>query len=459
MAKIAFVDKTGCLNSVAWTCLKEGHDVVYWIQDKKYSKIGDGLVPKVDNEKEVIDFNPDVVYVYQDPHRVISLTSKHLVAYGSTLLASKLEDERFYAVSLARTYNLKTPTTFRFDKIDEISDFLDTREGKKEWVFKTEGKDNGTSTHVTESDEHLRAILNFEKDSKDTKSFILQERIEGIEVSIEGWFDYRLSPPRGPWIQPINSTIERKRLLPGDVGPMTGCMFSLVWAWPGQRPKLFRQTLEKMTPHLTKIKYIGPIDGNFIIDYMTRTPYFLEWTPRLGWNAFEAFMYGLSEPYTVGEFLVNLGKGDLHNYKLNNDYLGVVRLYAPTAPGMPIFAPYDIDKRLFPKDVYVDNQQLRVVGCNSIHNMSVIMEAAAGGHTVKEATREIYEDVIPQVITTDLIYRNDLCEVADDIELLEEWGYITKKERDTHDYRPLPPMSQYVSVEDSQADQDPPVTS
>ena len=118
MAKIAFVDKTGCLNSVAWTCLKEGHDVVYWIQDKKYSKIGDGLVPKVDNEKEVIDFNPDVVYVYQDPHRVISLTSKHLVAYGSTLLASKLEDERFYAVSLARTYNLKTPTTFRFDKID-----------------------------------------------------------------------------------------------------------------------------------------------------------------------------------------------------------------------------------------------------------------------------------------------------------------------------------------------------
>ena len=458
MARLAFIDKTGNLCSTAWTCLKEGHDVVYWIEDK--SKIGNGLIPKVNSEKEVVDFHPDVVYVYQDPHRVVSLTGKDLTAYGSSLLASKLEDERLYATSLCERYGIKVSSTFLFNSAKEAYDFLDTQEGKtrKGWVFKTNGKGSVASTHVTESDEHLRAVLDFESHFKEIKSFILQERVEGIEVSIEGWFDYRL-PSGSQWIMPINSTIERKRLMSGNVGSMTGCMYSVVWAWPGLQPKLFRQTLLKMTPHLVKIKYVGPIDGNFIIDYKTRTPYFLEWTSRLGWNAFEAFMYGLDKPGTVGELLVSLGTGVLHNYKLSNTYFGAVRLYAPMCPDLPIFAPLDSDKRLFPKDVYLDDdKQLRAVGLEAVCGLSVIMEAVAGGSTVKEASREIYEDVIPQVVTTDLAYRDDMECIAKDIELLEAWGYITKSDKPTHDYH-----RGFVSVEDSQEaqanpDQDTPTT-
>jgi len=414
---------------------------VYWIQDKDSSKIGNGLVPKVQSEKEIVDFHPDVVYVYQDPHRVMSLTSKHLVAFGSSLLASKLEDARLYAVSLAESFGLKAPSTFEFDDVDKAYDFLDSKEGKtrKGWVFKAEGSTYVGTTHVTESDEHLRSVLDFESHSKNVESFVLQERVEGIEISIEGWFDYRLP---SPWLSPINSTIERKRLMSGNVGPMAGCMGSVVWAWPSTNPKLFRQTLEKMTPHLTKIKYVGPLDGNFIIDYKTRTPYFLEWTPRLGWNAFEAFMYSLSEPYTVGELLVNLGRGLLHKYKFSNDYTAAVRLYVPTAPNVPVFAPYEYDRRLFPKDVYKDdNKQLRTVGREATLGLSVIMETVAAGSTIKEATREVYEDVIPEVITTDLTYRNDMEDIARDIELLEAWGYITKKPVEPRRYVPTPPVS------------------
>jgi len=454
MARLAFIDKTGCLNSVVWTCLKEGHDVVYWIEEK--SKIGDGLVPKVDNEKEIIDFHPDVVYVYQDPHRVMSLTSKHLVAYGSSLLASKLEDARLYAVSLAENFDIKIPSTFQFNSVEEACDFLDRDKTRKGWVFKAEGLDDAGTTHITESDDHLRAVLDFEKNSREIKSFILQERIEGIEVSIEGWFDYRLPAPGGPWIQPFNSTIERKRLMSGDIGPMTGCMGSVIWAWPGLRPKLFRQTLEKMTPHLIKIKYVGPLDGNFIIDYKTRTPYFLEWTPRLGWNAFEAFMYGLTEPWTVGELLVKLGRGDLRNYKFSNDYLAAVRLYVPTAPDVPIFSPYEYDKRLFPKNVYRDDdKQLKTVGCETTHGLSVVLEAVAGGHTIKEATREVYEDAISQVVATDLTYRDDLEDVCKDIEMLEAWGYVTKKPAEPYRHVPLVPSVSY----EPKADQDTPSSS
>ena len=432
MAKLAFVDKTGKLNSVAWTCLKDGHDVIYWITgDKEHQKIGDGLVPKAQSEKDILDFHPDVVFVYQDPHIVDSLTKKHLVAFGSTLLASKLEDERLYAASLADRYEMKVPQTVKFTNIEDVNDFLETRDGrsKKEWVFKTEGTKGGT-THVTLSDDHLRSVIKYEENINDPRAFILQERIEGIEISIEGWFDYRLQAPDGPWIKPFNSTIEQKKLMADDVGPLMGCMGSIVWAWPSSNPKLARQTLEKLTPHLTQIKYIGPIDGNFIIDYKTRTPWFLEWTPRFGWNAFESFMYGLQAPSTVGEMLVSLGRGDLRKYRLTKGYMGAVRLYAPACPDMPVYAPYDSDKRLFPKDVYFDKSTgiLHTVGLEYAQNLSIVFEACGGGNTLKEACREIYEDVIPQVEMADITYRNDLgsSKMEHDIEILEAWGYITK---------------------------------
>ena len=431
--KLAFIDKTGCLHSVVWTVFKEGHDVLYWIQEKDYQKIGNGLVEKADSEKEIVDFHPDIVYVYKDPRKVLSLTGKHLTAFGSSLYASKLEDERFYAVSLADKYGIQIPRTFQFTNVEDAKSFLKTQEGKtrRGWVFKvSKGETDASTTHVTESKEHLHSVLDYEQSTDHAKSFILQERIEGIEISIEGWFDYRLPPPDGPWIKPINSTLERKRLMSGDNGPMIGCMGSIVWAWPSVSTKLFRQTLEKITPHLKEIKYVGPLDGNFIIDYKTKVPYFLEWTPRLGWNAFEAFMYGLSSS-TLGEFLVRLGSGELTKYAFHDNYLSGVRLFAPQAINMPIFAPYQEDKRLFPKDVWYDTKDdtLKTVGTGGPNSLTCIMEACSSGYTIKGCMNTVYENVIPQVTVTDLTFRNDIGEQAiKDVELLEAWGYLTKKD-------------------------------
>ena len=68
------------------------------------------------------------------------------------------------------------------------------------------------------------------------------------------------------------------------------------------------------------------------------------------------------------------------------------------------------------------------MGLEYAQNLSIVFEACGGGNTLKEACREIYEDVIPQVEMADITYRNDLgsSKMEHDIEILEAWGYITK---------------------------------
>ncbi|MDP3004278.1 MAG: phosphoribosylamine--glycine ligase, partial [Candidatus Azambacteria bacterium] len=52
------------------------------------------------------------------------------------------------------------------------------------------------------------------------------------------------------FILPINVNFEHKRVFPGDIGPFTGEMGTLMfWSEPN---KLFRMTLEKMKPALVE---------------------------------------------------------------------------------------------------------------------------------------------------------------------------------------------------------------
>ena len=217
---------------------------------------------------------------------------------------------------------------------------------------------------------------------------------------------------------------------------MTGCMGSLVWEWPQERPKLFRQTLENMTAWLKSAEYIGPIDGNFIIDYKEHKPYFIEFSPRLGWNAFEALMamHGVN-------WLEQLAKGELKRDQFTPAYqnFGIaVRLYVPAIKDMPILAPLDEGYQLYPKDIYRDEEdQLRVVGTEGIPSFAIIFEATGTGSTVQRAASVVYEDVIPSVTAPDLAFRDDIGEkAAQDIELLEQWGYIVHADpkRKSHPY-------------------------
>jgi len=425
--RIGFVDNSGSLFSVAWHVKGEGHGVRYVIQEEAEEEkvIGEGLVEHTTLD-ELIKWNPDAILTYKSSKAAEKLTKAKIPNFGSSQWADKLEDDRLYAANIVKEYSSGVlPDTHKFNSAEEARDFLHESGKRHDWVFKADGAGgvDVSTTHVTKSRDHLLAVLDYEE-QRGSKRFVLQQKVEGVEVDIEGWYDYEHG-----WLMPINSTLERKYLMSGDNGPMSGCMGSIVWPWKGDRPLLFRQTIEHLTPFLEKIKYRGPLSQNNIIDFKSRKPHWLEFTPRLGWNAFEALMYGYIG--SIGEFIVNFAKGQAQPMRFRGSYCGAIRVYCPAAPNIPVFAPLREDSRFYPKDLWStgadDERQLFTVGCEALNGFTPILECCAVGDSVKEVTRELYEDVIPQIEVTDITFRDDIGEQAcKDLEMLKNWGYVVE---------------------------------
>ncbi len=104
--------------------------------------------------------------------------------------------------------------------------------------------------------------------------FILQEKIDGIEMAVGGWFG-----PDG-WSKYWVENFENKKLMNGDLGVNTGEMGTTVRVV--KKSKLADQVLKPATEHLHRVGYVGYVDVNCMITH-DGTPYPLEWTMRDGW--------------------------------------------------------------------------------------------------------------------------------------------------------------------------------
>ena len=313
--KIGLVDKNGSLHPLAYGLKKNGNDVKYWITNKDKTKIGDGLVDKIDSEKEL---KGRLVIGEQGGGK-----DNHI---GPTFIALKLEEDPLYARSVCESVGIKTLNTVKFTNLKEINN-LKMDNG---CILTTEGP-SGDTTYTLKSKEYLNQYVNFETNVKKAKTFTVQERIDGIEISIEGWFCHYSG-----WHSPLLSTLNFNKT------------HSLTWHWRGETPKLFKQTFEKLTAYLTKIKFIGWLSGKFIIDYKTRQIYFLSFSFDYPWSAFCVLLGS-----DTGKFVTSVSGGESFKPSLFYTFIAIQHLYATSAPEMPVMAPLHEDARLYPCDVYL----------------------------------------------------------------------------------------------------------
>jgi len=420
--KIAFADLEGDLFPAVWRVAQEGHQVRYWLkdQDEAIQKIGRGMVAKVEAVDDLVGWRPDVVVAYQTPQATHAAKRAGIAAWGATPDSLALESDRIEAAKIAGKYGVGVvPLTKRFGTVRAALAFSDAHPDER-WVVKADGgpKAETSTTHVTTDGEHLRQVLAYEA-GRGADTFILQARVSGVEVSTEGWFDYR----RG-WLRPVNSTLERKHQQEGDLGPMVGCAGSIVWTWPDAEPRLWKETLKGLTPWLEEVKYIGPIDVNAILDYETHRPHFLEFTPRLGWSAFNALMAGITG--NPGEFFVALGHGEADRLPdFRHPFMGSVMVSIPDAADVPLTAPYHAVRHIQPKNVWLDKGVLRSTGAGAESGFIGVFEATDAGSTVDEVRSRIYGREIPRIsAASELAYRRDIGERASmDLLALEAWGY------------------------------------
>jgi phosphoribosylamine-glycine ligase len=321
---------------------KEGHKVWVYIDVKDCRRMGDNLVDKVDSMMRGMAENPDCVIFDMSGAGELAdrLRKAGVKVLGGSAFADKMETDRKFGIDLARQYGMKVPESSDFKDIEEAVKHIKTK--PKAYAIKMSGGESGcASSYVAKDAEDMLEYIAWQKDRKLIKpgmEFVLQEVIKGVEISTEVWFS------DGRPLLPYNSTFENKKFLPGDLGPNTGCETSAVFPYLSSNPKIIEKTLRKTFKHMKELRWTGPLDVNCIVSERNYEPYFLEWTPRIGYSAIYALAAMLEGD--LARFFYNVAHGTFQEVPIKNIWGTSLKLsvspYPLERPELP-----DIEHRLY----------------------------------------------------------------------------------------------------------------
>lgn len=277
--KILVIDLTECGLAFSLKCIVAGHTVKLWAPP---SKMGRGLIERVDEWKPYIHW-ADLVFITDNMKLGNVLEPYYQKGYpifGPNKAAARLELDREFGQEFFKSHGIKTLPFKTFTSYSQAIRYI-AKEDKpfvsKPWG----GNPDKALSYVPKTPEDL--ICRLQRWQREGKSgeFLLQEKVEGVEMAVGGWFG------PGGWSKWINENWEEKRLMNGGLGPNTGEMGTTLRYT--QDSLLFDKVLRPLEGSLYRMDYVGYIDVNCLIDDRG-DPWPLEFTCRPGWPHFNISM-------------------------------------------------------------------------------------------------------------------------------------------------------------------------
>jgi phosphoribosylamine-glycine ligase len=408
---VKFLLRGKCLG-LALRLVQEGNSVM--ISDPFSKNTGKGLVDITEYEQGM-EWADVVIFDINDgdlPEEAETLRKRGKLVVGSSKFAGDIENDRKIGADIAREAGIRVEPFYSFEgktAFEKAREFVTTQNKEIHWVWKSndsspEDPPTYVGSDVETFDRMLIHYQAFYEEKKRTPSFILTKKVEGLEVSTEGWFN-------GRQFFLANHTIEKNRLFNNDLGPKTGCSGCTVWA---DESRLWH----KLIPGLAKAlagKYCGPVDVNAIIEKESNEPVFLEFTPRFGYDALYAFMELFQGE--MGGLLYALAKQQLVQGQLREGFASTIRLYIPPYPhdskyktetlGVPIvgYDPNKYSPHVAPCDVMLDDDYEVIAVGAQLFSISDV------GSTVKESFEKAYQRV-KKIEIPEMGYRTDLASVT-----------------------------------------------
>lgn len=291
-----FVSLTGLISDIAWQVSKEGHEVRYFIGDKKEKDIGDGFVAKSKDWEKDADWADIIIFddTLGQGEKAKALREAGKKVVGGTPYTDRLEDDRSFGQEELKKAGVNIIPYAEFFSFDDAMDHVVQNPAR--YVIKPSGEAQNVKRRLFVGEEDdgqdvIRMLEAYKKAlSDEIKVFQLQRRVTGVEVAVGAFFNGKA------FIYPINVNFEHKKLFPGEIGPPTGEMgTSMFWSDANQ---LFNQTLLKMEPVLAAEGYVGYIDVNCIVNNHGIYP--LEFTARFGYPTISIQQAGMLTP--IGQF-------------------------------------------------------------------------------------------------------------------------------------------------------------
>lgn len=427
--KFLFVSLESLSGDLAWRLSREGHQVKAYIKLKDDIDVYEGFVEKVSDWKPFVDESDIIIFDdVEFGEAAEKLRKRGKLVIGGSVYTDKLEMDREFGQMEMKKYGINILPQMQFSSYDEAIEFIKANPDR--YVFKPSGNtpSAGKSLLFLGQEEDGKDILELLTQNKDiwqkkAPIFQLQKHISGVEIAVGAFFNGK------NFIYPININFEHKRLFPGDLGPFTGEMGTLMfWSRPNT---LFRSTLEKMGPALAESGYVGYVDINCIVN--GRGIYPLEWTCRFGYPTIHIQQEGIA--MSAAEWLLKLARGEDFELKIKKGFQIGVRILVPSAlvrteqnsrlvefyRDLPILfkKPNPNWEGAHLEDVKLENGVLRIAGTSGY-----LLVITGSGNTVEEARRQVYTRV-KNVMVHDMFYRTDIgLRWPKDSDQLQTWGYL-----------------------------------
>ena len=283
----------------------EGNEVLVYIESKHGpTKVGDGIVPKTGNYAEWVKWGQGGIYFFDctgQGVRADLLRRAGEKVVGGSKFCDKLESDRNWSSQLVEDIGIRVPEYKSFNTIGATRNFL--KSNKKDWVFKSNKYIDASATYMAHNTQDMEKYLEYlQSKHGDNVSNILQEKLDGFALSTARWWN------GNSWAGPYESTLEHKKLMDGDIGPATGCSLNMITFYKSDTPSIakalkFEELGEKFRNEQASP---GLYDINALLSEDDGEPYFLEFTPRLGFDSEPTSQKGIKD---LGKLLSDLAGG------------------------------------------------------------------------------------------------------------------------------------------------------
>ena len=407
---------------------RDGHSVRWFFNKNEKNKwIGEGLVTRVD------DFAPhvhwaDLIFLTDNTtylHNVAAMRREGAAVCGATVESAEWELERTMGMQVLVENGVEVPAYKEFNTYDDA--IRHVKKYDRPFVSKPSGDADKALSYVSQSPTDLIYMLERLKASSKLKPpFILQEKIEGVEMAVGGWFG-----PHG-WNEGWCENFEFKKLCTGNLGCATGEQGTVLRYV--RTSKLAKEVLLPLTDDIRRTGHTGYVDVNCIIDAQGR-PWPLEFTMRPGWPT-----YNIQQELHEGdccEWLMSLVDGtDAKNLNTQDTAIGVV-LSVPDYPyshltrkevtGIPVYGiTAETMEHLHPCEMMQCEVPQEGGGRGACLGTAgdYVLVMTASGSCVREASRQVYHRLNSLTVPNSPMWRTDIGDrLRKELPLLQKHGY------------------------------------
>lgn len=426
--KVLIIDSVGSVGlDLALRAQEASHAVRYYNLPKERAT-GEGLVDQVLEWEPEMDWAELIVLTGNSLYEaaLAPYFGKGYPIFGANAKGAELELDREVGQKILRSNGVPVLPYHTVKDIDEAIAIVQRTQlayAIKPWGGTT---DKALTCVARDASEAIFMLSRWKEDGLNGQ-LMLQEKADGVEMGIAGWFG------PGGWSAALEESFEHKKFLVGDLGCNTGEMGTVIRHVT--KSKLFDTVLAPVTDYLHSINYVGDCSVNCIItDDGTARP--LEFTCRLGWPDFfirQAVMAG--DP--VG-WMADLLAGKDTLDVTTDIAIGVLLVHGnfPASgedelwSGYPIGGISEDNRRSLHYQQVMLGKAPRLVGGKLKHRTceltagSYIMVVSGSGETVREAQENVYSTVEQIRLPSNLGYRTDIGDrLAGDLKKLRKHGY------------------------------------